>query len=308
MNFNQETETKTETKPEMSFNPHMSLYIPSINRSWDQHTIADIFAKQHIGHIDRIDFRKKRRGRKNGRKNVQAFIYFTEWHDNEITRNLQARINNPEKQARIVYMDPYFWELRENNITKQTATTIEIAELNSYIEYLQTSLDRNQTVMQHYVNNIELLTAKNKAMERMYTAQLERDEYNSQRKAVVYDDISDTEDVNKEEEDISVSITCDNCRNPCRPKYCGKCREAKFCSKECQREAWRGGCHTKSICQEIHGNDDGSFLPVPNIISNEDDDDARSEIDDEISNNFYHRYNYEAWQNLESNFERAGFW
>ena len=43
-------------------------------------------------------------------------------------------------------------------------------------------------------------------------------------------------------------------------------------------------------------------------VVHEDDDDARSEIDDEISNNFYHRYNYEAWQNLESNFERAGFW
>ena len=51
---------------------------------------------------------------KNGKIYNTAFIHFEQWYDSIITRNFQERVKNPDKEARIVYNDPWFWVCFEN--------------------------------------------------------------------------------------------------------------------------------------------------------------------------------------------------
>ena len=34
-------------------------------------------------------------------------------------------------------------------------------------------------------------------------------------------------------------LECDVCKKICQPNYCASCEEAKYCSKECQKIAWK---------------------------------------------------------------------
>lgn len=42
-------------------------------------------------------------------------------------------------------------------------------------------------------------------------------------------------------------IRCDTCEHTCDPSYCAKCGKAKYCSKSCQKTAWKA--HKKECCQ-----------------------------------------------------------
>jgi hypothetical protein len=43
-------------------------------------------------------------------------------------------------------------------------------------------------------------------------------------------------------------IRCDVCEDVCNPSYCAKCEVAKYCSKACQKTAWK--TH-KTVCVKI---------------------------------------------------------
>ena len=43
-------------------------------------------------------------------------------------------------------------------------------------------------------------------------------------------------------------VRCDVCEDVCDPSYCAKCEKAKYCSKACQKTAWK--TH-KSVCVKI---------------------------------------------------------
>ena len=47
-----------------------------------------------------------------------AYIHFEFWYNNIANINLQEKIRNPEKEARIVYDDPWFWLILENTASK----------------------------------------------------------------------------------------------------------------------------------------------------------------------------------------------
>ena len=276
MNSDQETPTP--------FNPQMSLYIPRIQRAWaDQAAFATIFHNQHIGCILQVDFREIKNNTQS--PYIQAFVHFVNWYDNIITRNLQVRITNPEKQARLVYMDPWFWELRENFKTPSNVhkMCLQIEKLKYQVDYLYSNLERSQTLIGHYADTINTLTDKNVALEIEleinHLAEDDATKKNNKKK------------INKK------SKSCDNCHEIGRVKYCLGCKEARFCSKECQQEAWRvGGGHTKRMCQELQKEDKYAFLPI-GLAENE------GPPADEFTNNFYHRHNSRVLNTLENDFE-----
>lgn len=85
----------------------MSLYIPHVFGNISKERIANTFYDQDIGKVSSIDFVEKI-GKNNTRYN-SAYIHFDYWFENDIVVNIQARIMNPDKQARIMYEDPWYW-------------------------------------------------------------------------------------------------------------------------------------------------------------------------------------------------------
>lgn len=56
---------------------------------------------------------------KTGKLYNTAFVHFEQWYDNISTLNFQERVKNSDKEARIVYNDPWFWVCFENKGKKQ---------------------------------------------------------------------------------------------------------------------------------------------------------------------------------------------
>ena len=93
-------------------NQSLSLYIPHVFANVTKKTIMDTFEDQGLGKVKEVDFVEKMD--KNGKMYKTAFVHFDCWYDSIITRNFQERVKNPDKEARIVYNDPWFWACFEN--------------------------------------------------------------------------------------------------------------------------------------------------------------------------------------------------
>jgi hypothetical protein len=92
------------------FNSQLSLYIPRVTPEWaDEDAIATQFHEQNIGYVERVDLIHK--VGENGKEYYQAFIHFDHWYQTNVAYNIQDRINDPERQARLIYDDPWYWML-----------------------------------------------------------------------------------------------------------------------------------------------------------------------------------------------------
>ena len=86
--------------------------IPRVFLQWtDKETIIKIFHEQHIGKIYKVDIIKKQDEPSRNYPIYQAFLYFSDWYENDIAYNFQQRIFGGKKQARVVYDDPWFWKV-----------------------------------------------------------------------------------------------------------------------------------------------------------------------------------------------------
>lgn len=77
------------------------------------HKIKDSFEKLDLGKIERIDSVIKIS--REGYNYRMAFIHFEYWNMNNIAAiNLREKIENPNKEAKLVYDDPWYWLLLPN--------------------------------------------------------------------------------------------------------------------------------------------------------------------------------------------------
>jgi hypothetical protein len=95
----------------------LSLYFPHVFANITKKTITDTLEFQGIGKVKEIDFVEKMD--KTGKLYNTAFVHFEQWYDNISALNFQERVKNPDKEARIVYNDPWFWVCFENKGKKQ---------------------------------------------------------------------------------------------------------------------------------------------------------------------------------------------
>ena len=72
----------------------------------------------NVGKVSRVDLVPQ-----YGKNYNSAYIHFEYWNDNEHARSLQSSIQDPEKEARVVYDAPWFWIVLENKGRKQPANT-----------------------------------------------------------------------------------------------------------------------------------------------------------------------------------------
>ena len=95
---------------------NISLYIPHVFPNYTKEDVQQVFENQKIGKVSHVDFVSKMG--KDGKSYNAAYIHFEFWCDTIANRNLQARICDPTKEARIVYDEPWHWIVLENKARK----------------------------------------------------------------------------------------------------------------------------------------------------------------------------------------------
>ena len=101
----------------MSAIKNISLFIPHVYNNYTMEMVSNIFENMEIGRVKNVDFVHKMG--KDDKEYNAAYIHFYEWYDNTIARNFQERVLNPEKEARVMYDDPWYWIVLENNGKKR---------------------------------------------------------------------------------------------------------------------------------------------------------------------------------------------
>ena len=97
---------------------NVSVYIPHIFANIGKEQIEEVFENLKIGKVKNIDLIAKK-----GKDEVYnaAYIHFEYWYDNTAAHNFRERVLNPEKEARIVYDDPWYWIVLENKGNKHVS-------------------------------------------------------------------------------------------------------------------------------------------------------------------------------------------
>lgn len=94
---------------------NISLYIPHVFANFSKKMVAETFEDLRIGNVKRVDFVYKRGS--NGNFNA-AYIHFNHWYDNIAAHNFQERVLDVNREARIVYDEPWYWIVLENKTKK----------------------------------------------------------------------------------------------------------------------------------------------------------------------------------------------
>lgn len=142
-------------------NQKLSLYIPHVFINITKERICDVFSKQSIGEVDRIDFVPKKG--KDGKDYNSAFVHMKKWCTNESVSNLQHKIFNNDKTARIVYDDPWFWNLYEN-VNPRSASELKmeetIANLTKTVQILTDQYQKMDAFTQYLEDEVNQLNAQ----------------------------------------------------------------------------------------------------------------------------------------------------
>ena len=104
-----------------------SLCIPRTFKNISQKRVFAVFKALNLGWIGRIDVVPKTAS--DGTEYVRIFVHFTRWFDTFVTNEFLDKVNVPTGSAKIVYEDPWFWNVVASavpcppTIREETATT-----------------------------------------------------------------------------------------------------------------------------------------------------------------------------------------
>jgi hypothetical protein len=99
----------------------MSIYIPHIFSNINKDRIIRVFESLSLGKVKRIDFVEKMST--YGATYNAAYIHFEYWNDTVVSWSFQERVRNPDKEARLVYDEPWYWIVLENRGAKSVPGT-----------------------------------------------------------------------------------------------------------------------------------------------------------------------------------------
>jgi hypothetical protein len=125
-----------------SVDQSLSLFIPRVFPNITQERISDIFYTFGIGNVRRVDRVLKHDA--EGNEYYSVYVHFEEWYETLSVARFQERVKNPDKEAHIVYDDPWYWIVLENKSTKrvpgQRKTTLVIDNpVNKSVSFAQES-------------------------------------------------------------------------------------------------------------------------------------------------------------------------
>lgn len=91
-----------------------SICIPHVYNNISDKKIYDVFSKYKLGTVSSIDMKRRTGTDKHLYKTV--FVHFSEWNVNSISAmNLRNMIDDPSREAKLVYDDPWYWVLLPNS-------------------------------------------------------------------------------------------------------------------------------------------------------------------------------------------------
>ena len=106
----------------MSSTQPLSIYIPRVFPNITKARIAAIFQKLDLGEVRQVDLVP--RTNQDGEPYNMAFIHMRSWSDSVSSTNFQEKVLDPEREARVVYDDPWYWIVLENRNPKSDAQLI----------------------------------------------------------------------------------------------------------------------------------------------------------------------------------------
>jgi hypothetical protein len=83
-----------------------------------------------------------------------AYIHFEYWYDTVTSQSFQERVRNPEKEARLVYDEPWYWIVLENHGAKSVPGTRKLRVNLSDMTPVKKSISQpSAPVKNKYYNN-----------------------------------------------------------------------------------------------------------------------------------------------------------
>ena len=232
--------------PFFAINHNLSLIIPRVFPQWiDEEKIVKVFLDLRIGNVYKVDIVRMKNTGKN-HPIYKAFIYFANWFDNQIAYNIQQRIYGPNKQARVVYDDPWYWTLFENTSPRQSQELKSALRLHrihyenvlmlqeEYEEIMARMTAQYEEIAEQKIRlqNLEELCFTNGSI---YTEEYEEEPEEEEEESTPMDDDDDEDEVN-EDWDISeggglMSMTEISDRSAkMRDEFIAKQQHASYCS------------------------------------------------------------------------------
>lgn len=128
----------------------LSVYIPRVFNNISADRIALVFHNLRLGRVHHVDFVP----RVDDNEAKMAFVHFEYWNtDNVACEHLIERIQDPQREARVVYEDPYYWLLLPNhndstsNMYNSYNMRREINHLNDTVENLRRDFNNVNNVL-----------------------------------------------------------------------------------------------------------------------------------------------------------------
>ena len=120
-----------------NINSDLSIYIPRVFENITEDRIKEVFLTLCIGDVSRVDFVVRPENGVDQYTTNMAFIHFNTWYDNITTEHLQERIYDHDREARIVYEDPYYWVLLPNTNPRTENELLLEDKLNCQLAMIQ---------------------------------------------------------------------------------------------------------------------------------------------------------------------------
>jgi len=136
----------------------LSLYIPHVFGNITKEYMKKTIEFQGLGKVNKIDFVEKIS--KNGKIYNTAFVHFEYWYDNIVANHFKSRVKDTNKEARIVYKDPWFWVCFENkgkkHIPGERKETINLNDFSNVftIEEEKNELNLSQDIEDKFEHEI----------------------------------------------------------------------------------------------------------------------------------------------------------
>jgi hypothetical protein len=126
-----------------------SIYIPRVFSNITKGDIKKVFELLDLGEVDRVDLVPRSIQTGEEQTNM-AFIHFKSWSTSIAAQNLADRILDPEREARLVYDDPWYWVLLPN---RNPVSANAISETDNRISSLM-------SIVEQLVKRVNILEAR----------------------------------------------------------------------------------------------------------------------------------------------------
>jgi hypothetical protein len=102
----------------------MSVFLPYVFKNVSDARIAQAFERIDLAKVDHID--RVSKTDKNGKLYDSVYVHFTHWVISPEVERFQQSVK--DKKGRIVYDDPWFWQVFENTGTKREPVPVDEPE------------------------------------------------------------------------------------------------------------------------------------------------------------------------------------